>query len=99
MDTQELEEGEALQLSFDRFKTPSGDGVLPVAVQDVDSREVLLIGHANRAALEHALKHRVATFWSMSRNELWIKGATSGNELILGGSARQLRAGIHCSIS
>jgi phosphoribosyl-AMP cyclohydrolase len=44
---------------------------------------VLLIGHANRAALDHALKHRVATFWSMSRNELWIKGATSGNELIL----------------
>ena len=81
--SKQLEEGLAIDLRFDRFKSPSGEGVMPVAVQDAESGEVLLIGHVSRPALEHALKHRVATFWSMSRNELWIKGATSGNTLEL----------------
>jgi len=79
----QLEESSDLQLSFDRFKSPAGVGVIPVAVQDIDSREVLLIAHANQEALDYALKHRIATFWSTSRNELWIKGRTSGNELEL----------------
>ena len=57
--------------------------VIPVAVQDVDSKAVLLIGYVNELALEYALEHRVATFWSTSRNELWIKGATSGDMLEL----------------
>jgi phosphoribosyl-AMP cyclohydrolase len=78
-----LEEGLGIDLHFDRFKSPGGEGVMPVVVQDVDSKEVLLVGHVSRAALEYALKNRVATFWSMSRNELWIKGATSGNTLEL----------------
>ena len=56
---------------------------MPVAVQDVDTGELLLIGHVNQAALEQSLKMKIATFWSMSRNELWIKGATSGNTLEL----------------
>src|SRR5207253_10996637 len=78
-----LEEGNSLQISFERFKSPAGVGVIPVAVQDLDSKEVLLIAHANQEALDYALKHRIATFWSTSRNELWIKGQTSGNELEL----------------
>ena len=49
-----------------------------MVVQDAATREVLILAYANRAALEHALKTRVATFWSTSRGELWIKGATSG---------------------
>src|SRR5438094_803170 len=81
--SQELEEGDQLRLSFDRFKSPSGVGVIPVVVQDVDSKDVLLIAHVNREALDYALKNRIATFWSLSRNELWIKGQTSGNELEL----------------
>jgi phosphoribosyl-AMP cyclohydrolase len=79
----ELEEGAALRLDFARFRSKDGTGVMPVAVQDVDTNQVLLIGHVTQAALEHALRHGVATFWSMSRNELWIKGATSGNTLEL----------------
>jgi phosphoribosyl-AMP cyclohydrolase len=79
----ELEEGLAIDLHFDRFKSAGGEGVMPVAVQNADSGEVLLVGHVSRLALEYALEHRVATFWSMSRNELWIKGATSGNTLEL----------------
>jgi phosphoribosyl-AMP cyclohydrolase len=78
-----LEEGQNLSLDFDRFKTRSGVGVIPVAVQDVDTKTVLLIGHANRAALEHALEKKVAAFWSVSRNKIWVKGETSGNVLDL----------------
>jgi phosphoribosyl-AMP cyclohydrolase len=55
--------------------------VVPVAVQDADSKEVLIIAYANEEALQHTLTHGVATFWSTSRNELWIKGATSGDTL------------------
>lgn len=55
--------------------------VVPVAVQEINSREILIIAHADRKALLTALRTRKAVFWSISRNELWIKGATSGNFL------------------
>ena len=45
--------------------------------------EVLIIAYGNRVALDYALANKVATFWSTSRNELWIKGATSGDTLDL----------------
>jgi len=54
-----------------------------VAVQDADSKEVLLVAYANEAALAYTLEHGVAAFWSTSREELWIKGATSGDTLAL----------------
>ncbi len=80
-----LEEGTSIQLDFGKLNrvAQTGHSVIPVAVQDVESKAVLLIGYANRKALDHALEHGVATFWSTSRNELWIKGATSGNMLEL----------------
>jgi phosphoribosyl-AMP cyclohydrolase len=79
----ELEEGATLALDFTRFASRDGTGVVPVVVQDIDSKEVLLVGHVSQAALAHAIANRLATFWSMSRNELWIKGMTSGNTLEL----------------
>ena len=57
--------------------------MLPVVVQDADSRDVLLVAYSNREALERSLETGVATFWSTSRNELWIKGRTSGDTLAL----------------
>ncbi len=80
-----IEEGTEIQLDFEKLSrvAKTGHSVIPVAVQDVDSKAVLLIGYANRQALDHALEHRVATFWSTSRDELWIKGATSGDILEL----------------
>jgi phosphoribosyl-AMP cyclohydrolase len=79
----ELEEGKELQLDFTKLQkvAKSGKPVLPVVVQDADSREVLVVAYSNQEALEHSLKTGVATFWSTSRNELWIKGATSGDTL------------------
>ena len=56
---------------------------MPVVVQDADSHEVLVVAYANQQALDYTLAHGIATFWSTSRNELWIKGATSGDKLEL----------------
>lgn len=80
-----LEEGTEIRLDFKKLSrvAKTGHAVIPAAVQDVDSKAVLLIGYVNEQALRHALEHRVATFWSTSRNELWIKGATSGDMLDL----------------
>jgi phosphoribosyl-AMP cyclohydrolase len=77
----ELEEGKSLLLNFDKLEKVAANskGVLPVAVQDFTTREVILIAYINKTALEKSLKTRIATFWSTSRNELWIKGETSGN--------------------
>ena len=82
---EQIEEGDAFLLDFDKLDKVGdcGHPLVPVAVQDADSREVLLIAYVNRQALEHTLRVRVATFWSTSRNELWIKGATSGDFLDL----------------
>jgi phosphoribosyl-AMP cyclohydrolase len=85
MNRQTLEEGNVLQLDFQKLRqiAQGDEAVLPVVVQDADSREVLILAYANRAALRHALAHGVATFWSTSRRELWVKGATSGDTLQL----------------
>jgi phosphoribosyl-AMP cyclohydrolase len=78
-----LEEGSELMLDFAKLSKVAscGEALLPVAVQDAATKEVLLVAYANKAAFEHTLEHGVATFWSTSRNELWIKGATSGDTL------------------
>ena len=60
-----------------------GKGLVPVVAQDVDSGEVLIVGYANEEALDYTRREGVAAFWSTSRNELWVKGATSGNVLEL----------------
>ena len=81
----ELEEGSALQLDYTKLQkiAKTGSQVVPVVVQDADSKDVLVIAYANQEALDHSLKTGVATFWSTSRNELWIKGKTSGDTLQL----------------
>lgn len=76
----ELEEGKELLLDFGKIAkiAASGCNVIPVAVQNIDTREVILIAYVNRQALEAAVSTRTAVFWSTSRNELWEKGKTSG---------------------
>ncbi len=54
------------------------DHVIPVAIQHVDTHEVILIAYTNRQAMELTFKTRTLTLWSTSRNELWEKGKTSG---------------------
>jgi phosphoribosyl-AMP cyclohydrolase len=80
-----LEEGTQLRLDFSKLQKVGGTGipVVPVVVQDAESREVLVLAYANEEALRHSLKTGIATFWSTSRNELWVKGLTSGDTLEL----------------
>lgn len=54
-------------------------GLVPVVVQDVQTRQVLMQAYANREALKRTLGTGQAWFWSRSRHEYWRKGATSGN--------------------
>jgi phosphoribosyl-AMP cyclohydrolase len=80
-----LEEGSELMLDFaklDRLVAARLE-VLPVVLQHADSGDVLFVGYANRLALDRTLETRTAVLWSTSRNELWHKGATSGDVLDL----------------
>lgn len=56
-----------------------GAGLIPAVVQDRDSGEVLMLAYMNREAWELTLQTGIAHYWSRSRNEIWKKGATSGN--------------------
>jgi len=55
--------------------------LVPAIVQDADTLEVLMLGYADREALELTLKTKTAWFFSRSRQKLWNKGETSGNFL------------------
>lgn len=85
MTHEELEEGNVLNLDFTKLRKVANceADVLPAVAQDAHTGEVLIVGYANQLALETALKERMATFWSTSRNELWLKGKTSGDYLKL----------------
>jgi len=76
-----LEEGNELTLDFDKIarSVEKCGGVIPVAIQNFDTREVILVAYTNEAAFRKAIETRRAILWSTSRNELWEKGATSGN--------------------
>lgn len=56
-----------------------GNGLVPAIVQDVHTKEVLMLGYMNEESLNKTLQTGLATYWSRSRNELWTKGETSGH--------------------
>ncbi len=56
-----------------------GNGLVPVIVQDDETGDVLMLAYMNRQAWLKTLESGKATFWSRSRNALWLKGETSGN--------------------
>ncbi|MEM2999514.1 MAG: phosphoribosyl-AMP cyclohydrolase [Candidatus Bathyarchaeia archaeon] len=56
-----------------------GGGLIPVVVQDATSKAVLMLAYANKEALEKTLSTGYAHYWSRSRNQLWMKGETSGH--------------------
>ena len=61
------------------LKFEPGTGLLAAIVQEAATGEVLMLAWMNQEALDRTLASGQATFWSRSRNELWEKGATSGN--------------------
>ncbi len=56
------------------------DGLIPAIIQDVGSGEILMLAYMNREALAKTLETGMSHFWSRSRQALWRKGETSGNE-------------------
>jgi phosphoribosyl-AMP cyclohydrolase len=56
-----------------------GKGLLPAIVQDYETGDVLMLAYMNRESWLKTLETGRATFWSRSRNTLWIKGETSGH--------------------
>ena len=53
--------------------------LIPAIVQDISNNEVLMLAYMNSESLTLTLSTGKATYWSRSRNELWVKGATSGH--------------------
>jgi len=68
-----------MQLNFDK-----GDGLLPAIVQEAGSGKVLMLGFMNAEALNKTLETGYVTFFSRSRNKLWVKGESSGHRLKVG---------------
>ena len=64
-----------IELKFDE------QGLVPAVVQDVNTREVLMVAWMNSEAVEKTRQTGQAHFWSRSRKKLWRKGETSGNVL------------------
>ena len=57
------------------------DGLIPAVIQDAESNEVLMVGFMNDEALARTRQSGFATFYSRTRQTLWMKGETSGNRL------------------
>ncbi len=56
-----------------------GDGLIPAIVQDAETKDVLMMAYMNRQSWEATLRTGKATFWSRSRQKLWLKGESSGH--------------------
>ena len=61
------------ELKFDKY------GLIPAIVQDHESKEILMVAWMNEKAFRLTCEKKLAHFWSRSRDELWLKGVTSGN--------------------
>ena len=68
-----------MQKAIDELDFAKGDGLIPVIVQDVKTREILTLAYTNKESLLLTKKTGNSWFWSRSRNKLWMKGAESGN--------------------
>lgn len=77
---QAREEGAGLDLDFGKLarSAGAGNGVIPVAIQHADTREVLLVAYTNAVAFRKSMEARRLILWSTSRDELWEKGKSSG---------------------
>jgi phosphoribosyl-AMP cyclohydrolase len=65
-----------MEIDFDKMQ-----GLAPAVIQDANSSELLMVGFMNREALEMTLRTGFVTFYSRTRQTLWTKGETSGNQL------------------
>src|SRR3954469_7412629 len=66
-------------VSFEETVKYNEAGLVPVVVQDAQNSEVLMVAYMNAEALRRTMESGRATYWSRSRQEFWVKGASSGN--------------------
>ena len=59
------------------------NGLIPAVIQDADTLQILMVGWMNKTSIQQTIEKKRVVFWSRSRQELWLKGATSGNYLNL----------------
>lgn len=71
--TADIELGTTLQPKF------GSDGLIPCITSDHQTNEVLMFAFMNAESLAHTIRTKKATYWSRSRNKLWVKGEESGN--------------------
>ena len=67
-----------MELDFSKL-----DGLLPAVIQDYQTGRVLMVGFMNEEAFRSTVESGYATFYSRSRNKLWLKGETSGHRLVV----------------
>lgn len=67
-----------MQLDFTKL-----DGLIPAVIQDHQSKRVLMVGFMNEEAFRKTVETGYATFFSRSRNKLWLKGESSGHRLVV----------------
>ena len=65
--------------SIDEIDFEKSGGIVPVIVQDANTKDILTLAYSNKESLELAKKTGKSWFWSRSRNKLWMKGEESGN--------------------
>ena len=58
-----------------------GDGLVPVIIQNAQTMQVLMLGYMNKEALDQTIETKKVTFYSRSKQRLWMKGESSGNTL------------------
>ena len=64
---------------MDEIDFIKGGGMIPVIVQDINTKKILTLAYSNKESLELTKKTGNSWFWSRSRNKLWMKGEESGN--------------------
>ena len=68
-------------IDLKKLNFKKGGGLIPAIIQDLQSKDILMLGYMNKKALELSLESGWVHFWSRSRNKLWLKGVESGNKL------------------
>ena len=76
-DSDDREQGSKFMPKF------GADGLVTAVVQEAGSGEILMVAHMNEGAIAATHESGMATFWSRSRQELWCKGETSGNTMMV----------------
>ena len=78
-----LEDTTQLNLDFQKITSTNHQTLIPVVIQEKNSKKVLLLAYLNDKAFYQSVTTKILTLWSRSRDCLWVKGASSGNSFLI----------------